>query len=59
MTDFFAGLLSGVIRFYAWTIGIGIPVLLLISLIENAADLVREWRRGHERLDRAVPRHNT
>ena len=37
----------------------GIPMLLLISLIENTADLVRDWRRGHGRLGRAVPRHNT
>ena len=59
MTDFFAGLLTGVVRFYAWTIGIGVPVLLLISLVENAADLVRDWRRDHGRLGRAVPRHNT
>jgi cytochrome c biogenesis protein CcdA len=59
MTDFFAGLLTGVVRFYAWTIGIGLPVLLLITLIQNTADLVRDWRRGHGRLSRAIPRHNS
>jgi hypothetical protein len=59
MTEFFAGLLTGVVRFYAWTIGIGVPVLLLISLVESTADLIRERRRGRGRLHRAVARHNS
>ena len=58
MTEFFAGLLMGVVRFYAWTLGIGIPVLLLISLVENTADLVRDWRRDHGRLSRVFPRNS-
>ena len=59
MTELFAGLLTGVIRFYAWTIGIGVPVLLLITLAESTADLIRERRGGRGRLNRAVARHNT
>jgi len=59
MTEIFAGLLTGVIRFYAWSLGIGIPVLLLISLVQNATDLVRDWRRDQGRFTRTVPRHNT
>ena len=59
MTEFFAGLLTGVIRFYAWTIGIGVPVLLLISLAESTADLIRERRSGRGHLSRAVARHNS
>jgi hypothetical protein len=59
MTDFLAGLLTGVIRFYAWTIGIGVPVLLLISLAESTADLIRERRVGRGRLRRTVTRHTT
>ena len=59
MTEFFAGLLTGVIRFYLWTVGIGIPVLLLISLAESTADLIRERRTGRGRLNRAVARHDS
>jgi len=59
MIDFFAGLLTGVIRFYAWTLGIGIPVLLLISLAQSTADLIRERLNRRSGMSRAVARHNT
>lgn len=55
MTEFFAALLTGVIRFYAWTLGIGLPTLLLISLTESTADLIRERRSG--RVSRVVARN--
>jgi cytochrome c biogenesis protein CcdA len=59
MTEVLAGLLMGVIRFYAWTLGLGLPVLLLITLAESTTDLIRERRRGRGRLDQAVANQNS
>jgi len=59
MTEVLAGLLLGVIRFYAWTLGLGLPVLLLITLAESMADVIRERGRGHGRLDQAVANRNS
>jgi hypothetical protein len=46
MFEFLRGLLSGVMTFYAWTIGAGIVALLLITLGQGAMDLIRDWT-GH------------
>ena len=59
MTEFFAGLLTGVIRFYAWTLGLGLPMLLLISLVQSTADLIRERRNRRTGVSQPVARHNT
>ena len=44
--EFFRGLLSAVLTFYAWTVGVGLLALCLIMLGEGAYDLYRDWRRG-------------
>ena len=49
MLDMFAGLLMGVVRFYAWTVGLGLIVLVAIMLVEGAVDLIRERRPWHSR----------
>jgi len=43
MFEFLRGLLSGVLTFYAWTVGAGLLALLLITLGQGALDLVRDW----------------
>lgn len=47
-------ILSGIARIYAWILGVGIPTLILISLVQSAADLVRERRHGRLRVARPV-----
>ena len=44
MFDFIRGLLVGVLQFYAWTVGLGLLVLLMIALVEGAVDLARDRR---------------
>ena len=46
MFEHLRGLLSGVLTFYAWAIGLGFLALLLITLAQGAVDLVRDWT-GH------------
>jgi len=54
MIDFLTGLLMGVLQFYAWTVGVGLVVLALISLVEGAVDFIRDVRPV--RLSRPMPR---
>lgn len=35
MLDIIGGLLTGVLKFYAWTVGLGLVALFLIMLIEE------------------------
>jgi hypothetical protein len=44
MLDLLGGLLTGVLRFYAWTVGLGLVVLAAIMVIEGAVDLLRDLR---------------
>ena len=44
MFDSIGGLLVGVLRFYAWTVGLGLVLLVLIALVEGAVDLIRDLR---------------
>ena len=44
MLAFVGGLLIGVLRFYAWTVGLGLVALFLIMLVEGLVDLVRDRR---------------
>ena len=44
MLDLLGGLLMGVLRFYAWTLGLGLVVLAAIMVIEGAVDLLRDLR---------------
>jgi hypothetical protein len=44
MLDIIGGLLTGVLKFYAWTVGLGLVALFLIMLIEGAVDFLRDPR---------------
>lgn len=44
MLDIIGGLLTGVLKFYAWTVGLGLATLFLIALIEGAVDFLRDAR---------------
>jgi hypothetical protein len=46
MFEHLRGLLSGVLTFYAWTIGLGLLALMVTTLAQGAIDLVRDWT-GH------------
>lgn len=56
MLDMIRGLLAGVLQFYAWTVGLGLIVLLLITLVEGAVDLLRDrprpWHPSRSSLSR-------
>ena len=56
MLAFVGGLLIGVLRFYAWTVGLGLVALFLIMLVEGAVDLVRD-RRSWRGPRPSLPRH--
>ena len=47
MLDTLGGLLMGVLQFYAWTVGLGLIVLVAIMLVEGAVDLIRGRRPLH------------
>ena len=44
MFDFIRGLLAGVLQFYAWTVGLGLLVLLMIAVIPVMIYQVRQFR---------------
>ena len=44
MLDLIGGLLIGVLKFYAWTVGLGLVTLFLIALIEGVVDFLRDTR---------------
>ena len=44
MLDIIGGLLIGVLKFYAWTVGLGLVALFLIMLVEEAIEFVRDRR---------------
>jgi len=44
MLDIIGGLLTGVLKFYAWTVSLGLVTLFLIALIEGAVDFLRDHR---------------
>lgn len=58
MFDTIRGLLAGVVQFYAWTVGLGLIVLLLIALIEGAVDLLRDRRRPWQHARSSLSRRN-
>jgi hypothetical protein len=58
MFDMIRGLLAGVLQFYAWTVGLGLLVLLLIALIEGAVDLLRDRRRPWQHARSTLSRRN-
>jgi hypothetical protein len=47
MLDIIGGLLTGVLKFYAWTVSLGLVTLFLIALIEGAVDFLRDHRHWH------------
>jgi hypothetical protein len=47
MIDIIGGLLTGVLQFYAWTVGLGLVALFVIMVVESAIDLVRDLRPWH------------
>ena len=44
MLDIIGGLLTGVLKFYAWTVGFGLVALFLIMLVEGAVDFLHDPR---------------
>jgi len=58
MFDMIRGLLVGGLQFYAWTVGLGLIVLLVIALIEGAVDLLRDRRRPWQHSRSSLSRRN-
>ena len=49
MLEIIGGLLTGVLQFYAWTVGLGLVALFVIMLVEGAIDFVRDRLPSHGR----------
>jgi len=57
MIDYIGGLLMEVLRVYAWTVGLGLALLVLVVLVESAVDLIRDLRPRTS--TRRLSRHHT